>query len=489
MSNLSIRSSALAIAVALALPGAAFAATTSYGSAAPVYASNVLSPTSVVTVVPDATYTLAAADNLWGRTVGFGVRIELTGATFSSTPVLAMSSNWVPTAPATGVTVASTTNSPTVATYSIPAPTTAINVADVLKLGGFNLTGITGSTVTAKVTLFDPTTTADLPGLSATYTVLTSQQAVTLALSTAGADVDKKIDVFAGANVTAKTGFSKTGEVGWADAHSSDPNAQDFHSADLTLGLNSVLGTDGVSLFQYLPAADKYTIVVTASQALTGLSDYQLIVGGTTYTGVPGTGANANKVTFSNVAPDSATGGTYQLHFLTDYAHGGILPQTFTATAAVEFANPSYIDFAATAFPAVPLPLAYNGSVIQLFNVNPASNPTSESFLRYTNTTTAPYKVTLTGIDDAGLAASGTFDFTLGAGQSITLTSKDFEQGSSKGNGAFGAPSAGKWIVTATAEGSGLVASGLNRNASGTISTLNDEKHTDPSDGTTVKAQ
>lgn len=125
-------------------------------------------------------------------------------------------------------------------------------------------------------------------------------------------------------------------------------------------------------------------------------------------------------------------------------------------------------------------PIEYNGAVVTLYNVNPASNQTQESLLRYTNPTSIPLAVTLNGVDDAGVASSGEFSFTLPAYGSVSLRSIEIENGTGKANGrgALGAPTSGKWIITATAEGSELIGSGLNRSAStGVISELVGEKH------------
>lgn len=95
--------------------------------------------------------------------------------------------------------------------------------------------------------------------------------------------------------------------------------------------------------------------------------------------------------------------------------------------------------------------LAYNGAVVQVNHINPASNPNQQSYLRITNTGPTSL-VRITGVDDAGAAGASATQFTLASGASVQLNSQDLENGNAEKGiaGGFGAGT-GKWRVTVTA--------------------------------------
>lgn len=118
-----------------------------------------------------------------------------------------------------------------------------------------------------------------------------------------------------------------------------------------------------------------------------------------------------------------------------------------------------------------------NGAQLVFQNVNPAGNPTAQSFMRITNNNNAICPVTIDAKDDAG-RYSGKVRTTLPAHQSYQFNIDALESGSdarisggSLGNGT------GKWYLRITAECSNFKASALNRNAqSGTVTDLTPEK-------------
>ena len=122
------------------------------------------------------------------------------------------------------------------------------------------------------------------------------------------------------------------------------------------------------------------------------------------------------------------------------------------------------------------LPLRYNGSVVDVYHVNPAGNTTAQSFIRVINPSDNAGTVTLTGIDDNGVSAAAPITFVLGAGKSMQINSEDLESGNvAKGlTGAWG-NGAGKWRGTVTGEFGNMVVQSLNRNATdGTVTNLTD---------------
>ncbi|MEO5961930.1 MAG: hypothetical protein ABIP87_00670, partial [Thermomonas sp.] len=121
-------------------------------------------------------------------------------------------------------------------------------------------------------------------------------------------------------------------------------------------------------------------------------------------------------------------------------------------------------------------PIAYNGSVVEVYHINPAGNSTAQSFVRVINPSAVSGTVTLEGIDDAGNSATSPIKFVLGARKSMQLNSEDLENGNAaKGlTGAWG-DGAGKWRAIVTGEFGGMRVQGLNRNSNdGTVTNLTD---------------
>lgn len=121
-------------------------------------------------------------------------------------------------------------------------------------------------------------------------------------------------------------------------------------------------------------------------------------------------------------------------------------------------------------------PLQYNGSVVKVYHVNPAGNTTAQSFVRVINPSATAGRVTITGIDDAGITSSGSVSFDLPARGSMQVNSEDLENGNAGKNltGSLG-DGTGKWRLEVTGEFEGMLVQGLNRNTTnGTITNLTD---------------
>ena len=121
------------------------------------------------------------------------------------------------------------------------------------------------------------------------------------------------------------------------------------------------------------------------------------------------------------------------------------------------------------------LPLRYNGSVVDVYVINPAGNTTAQSFVRVINPSNGAGKVTIVGTDDDG-NVSAPVSFNLAAGASMQINSEDLENGNAaKGlTGSWG-NGAGKWRATVTGEFAGMRVQSLNRNYNdGTVTNLTD---------------
>ena len=119
------------------------------------------------------------------------------------------------------------------------------------------------------------------------------------------------------------------------------------------------------------------------------------------------------------------------------------------------------------------LPLRYNGSTMEVFTINAASNAaTQRSLLRLTNRSQTAGWVRLQGIDDGGHEAAQQVSFYLEAGASLWVNSTQLENGGGPASqtGAWGAPSTGdKWRAVVTAEFPGLVASSFIRSVQNNV--------------------
>ena len=100
---------------------------------------------------------------------------------------------------------------------------------------------------------------------------------------------------------------------------------------------------------------------------------------------------------------------------------------------------------------------------------NPASNTRQRSLLRLANDGTEPAQATITGLDDAG-AEAGPVVVTVPAGEALTLTAVQLEQGGEGLNGALGT-GAGKWRLTVAFDNP-LVVMSLMESPAGHLSNL-----------------
>ena len=506
MSKFNNRGLALAIAAALTLPATAMAATADFvpASVNKTYASNLFQnpATSVLTPAPIA-YKTQVSDNIIGRTTGFGVRLTLAGGpTFGSTaPVVTLGTNAFNFTPGGASVVGNQ------AVFSFAAtPGANITVGDLFGINAFSVAGASGvlangGSVTLKIEIFDSNTNAVLTELTKNLVIIDAVEGTTVSVLLDSPYPKSAIDVAAcdSPAVAAKTQFSPNGEVG--DSCFWGSSADWFNAGSVNIGITQAgtpagdvlangftglnnSGSPGNGTFQYDTANDEFTVTVSGSNFAafnnaTGNDRIQLetsqYCGSGTVIDTGTINAALNSVSFS-FAPLSAT---TTKAFVCFYAQPArlveIAAQSLSASVAIDFDSANVRDPSARGGSL--LPLRYNGTVIEFQNVNPASNPRAQSFVRFTNNSATNCPVTVQGRDDNGVFGDSTVNFAIAPGKSATFNSEDLENGSSKGTGAFG-DGAGRWYVTATAECGSFVGSALNRNLEdGTITNLTPQNH------------
>ena len=507
MSKFNNRGLALAIAAALTLPATAMAATVDFAGA-PVnktYASNLFQNPATAVLTPAAiAYQTQVSDNIIGRTTGFGVRLTLVGGpTFGATaPAVTLGAG------AVNFTAGAATVAGNQAVFPFSATAGAnINVGNLLNINTFSVAGASGvlangGSVTLKIEIFDSNTNVVLNELTKSLVIIDAVEGTTVAVQLDSGYPDSAIDVAAcdSPAVAAKTQFSPTGEVGDSCGWGPYWNSQ-FNAGSVNIGITqagtpagNVLangfagannsGNPGNGTFQYDTANDEFTITVSGSNFAafnnsTGADRIELRsnqdcnFGTALATGT--INAALNSVSFT-LAPQSATTTKAYVCFFAQPARlVEIAAQTLSASVAIDFDSANVRDPSARG--GALLPLRYNGTVIEFQNVNPASNPRAQSFLRFTNNSATNCPVSVQGRDDNGVFGDSTVNFALAPGMSATFNSEDLENGSSKGTGALG-DGAGRWYVTATAECGSFVGSALNRNLEdGTITNLTPQNH------------
>lgn len=489
---------AAAVLAAMALPMAANAATAAYPvSTNFTFASNLFGDTSVVISNP-APYTITtnASDNIIGRTTGFGVRLILgNGAKFATTTTAPVAGGALigylpPTVAALGDSrmVISVTPDPDAPNQNILTGSLLTFDAGTIDLGSVTALATPGASIPVTIELFDSNTAQVFQTIQGAV-LATSAEGTTVTFNPNGGDVLKKIDVST-CSGTAKTLFSPNGVIGTSCSLS---GSDLFDAGAITIGITEVndqrvlaAGFDGGNndggAFGYVvtdPLADTVDVTVTGT-------DFSAFAegAGSVFLGDASCGTNygsgevtSDRATFTAVPmsafPASPTGGTVHVCFAVE-GEELISAQALQASVGINFTDERLIEPGDRTGGL--LPLAYNGSVLEFQNFNPASNPRAESFIRLTNNNSTTCPVTLTGKDDNGMPGDSAVALTLAPQASVTLNSADVENGSSKATGAFG-DGAGRWYLTVDAECTNIVGSALNRNLEdGTVTNLTSDK-------------
>ncbi|WHZ19756.1 MAG: hypothetical protein OJF55_001905 [Rhodanobacteraceae bacterium] len=479
---------ALALAVAgvcaLTVPSALAATVSVYGSPTQPWAYYVADvdvlPANPVGIYAAFQVNIEPSDQIIGRTTGFSLKVTLpqgvkfgnlgSGSTFFGGS--ALPAGW------TVALASGTGNGSNVAvfTFSPGAGSTGIVAGPLFYAGGFTLTGVTGS-VNAALNFFDPVTTNDILN-PMSFTLVTVSDPLQYSIHIA--NPNQRIDVGSD-NGPSRTLFAPNGPV------NSNNDTTSFNAGTVQIVNVPVPPPDSYYPFFVSSAPFVFQWAAppspgdTLDLALAGNFTTFAATGGAIYLGAPGpcattVPAGASTATI-NAAGTSADFGALPYNSVNNQnicfiAPGGtttINPTTIVANVTATRTWTGKSDSAS----ANALAMQYNGPVQTVFAFNPATNSNQQSFLRISNTSAAAGLITLTAVDDSGHKA-GPVTFTLGASQSIQLSSSDLENGNAaKGlTGSLGAGT-GKWIVTVVGQVGSMEVTNLNRNnSSGTLNNL-----------------
>lgn len=478
MSILKKNTLAIALVAGLGLAGTAGAYTYwTAGNTTPekVATADVTSTATVITMTEDIQVNVDGTDLIVGRTTGFQVRVNLFGGTsgsnanFASNPAAsagpALPVGWT-------VSLAAGGAGTNYAVFSVNPPSTtpvpSIGPGQLFFVAGAQLTDveelmISGGVISGQAFFADPVSATEISGSRKNIDLLVSGNPVVLACDKTQGDALAKIDV-ASTTYPSKTSFSPDGSLN----NLADTTSFDFGdisaSVDVGFGSFAYAGTDA---FQTVMTASAGTSLGAFTSIFLSTDNCATMI--TNGAGV----ISGDTVTFNYTGTDVgilASGFTAQVcgtvNGTTVIDDSPTMSETTTFTrGAVTSSNTCSL-----------LPLVYNGSVIEVYNLNPAGVSTAQSFLRVINRAATGGKVTLHGIDDNGVASASDITFNLPAGMSKQVNSDDLEAGNTaKGlTGAWG-NGTGKWRAIVTAEFVGARVQSLNRNSTdGTVTNLTD---------------
>ena len=472
MSNINKKTLLVAAMTAVLVPGMAFAAkVTVNGGTASKFAYEVTNLATGSNPTADLNYTfdyaLEGGDLLVGRSTGnITVRVILTGAEFASLPTVVVPANQgtaVGTATFSGNTLSFvmtpiTSGMIVGSLFTITAPSLKTNKATALNsLDGNIVAGVDVRDTTGGNTLQS----------TANGTVYTAKQASSI---TFGAAASTTVDVVGG-----KKKFTTGG--GYVDAN------------NVTLGTLTAKQNVAAPTIQALGAGATFTDNIDAGTGefqfdVTGAASVTASLRDRLYTEVNFTDttgfaqvylSTAACATGTTTVVDSAgvtavltkTGNQFagELDLGVDGDNpvnicgrvngtGIVKNQDITAAAKLNFltARDTALSTATTI-----QTLKYNGASKQVYHVNPGSNTNQVSYLRISNTSTTTGNVSITGTCDNGVAGTQAAVFSLTAGNSVQLTSKQIEEGGAGGITAgqgIGRPGTctGKWRMDVTGE-------------------------------------
>ncbi len=449
--------------------------------------------TQVYTMQQQVQVRVDSSDLILGRSTGFNVRIDLPNALFNGLPGAgdAVDDTALYAGPAlpVGWTIriaAGGTSGTNFVVFNVIPPdggTTGIVPGVIIKIDNLALRSVeelaaSGGQIPADYRFVDPVTATVLESTPANPNTGSDQRRILLesgnplsrTCTPLNGDTSKKIDVAdtsgTGGSLP-KTSFSQNGEIGGSSSSGTENDEFDF--GDYSVGVDPAFS------FGYL-ATDTFVSTMQGpnsfSPAFTSIYLSTNNCATSAVAGVIGTGANSNKVTFNyNLAQVGGTASGFTVSVC------GVVNKT----AVILDNNPITFSTVATRgtnnlpLPACELlPLVYNGSIVKVYNFNPAGTSTAESFLRVINPSTSPGRVTIVAWDDDG-NFRGPVTFTLNAKNSRQLNSVDLESGNpAKAAGSIG-DGVGKWRFEVTGEFPGMRVTSLNRNRTdGTVTDLTD---------------
>jgi hypothetical protein len=447
----------LAVAAALAAP-TAFAATVTVTPA--VENSNQYIDNTVAATIPSATVGATAADNYLGRTVGYNVRVRLSTGKIATSPTITAAGGAASASLITGTGAVGDTE---FVVRVVP------NAGGTQVGEGFTISGMTidnvaslgaGGSIALSGSVYDPTTAIELPGSGFSKTVYTAKQGVAVAVAAnatpnvidVGAPSSKKFFTVAGSAVGTgdNTILFDAGSITIDDAAGVTAWLPATGTADVT-----VSGSDFSAFKTSAAAGNTAARIFLATDNTCGTQ-----IGANGVISADGKSAKFTGVVLSTIAAAAPFSADicFDSNSVTQIAR-----QDLSATALVK----PGAAFAAYTSPAADMAsMVYNGPVVNVYHFNPAGNPAQTSYLRISNTSAIGGLVTIDGTCDDGTAATGSASFTLPAGNSVLLTSKDVEQGNAaKGLASgLGACSAGKYRLVVTGEFSTMQVQNFLRN-------------------------
>lgn len=311
----------------------------------------------------------------------------------------------------------------------------------------------------------------------------------------------KKIDVGstnADGSPDPRTWFSPSGTVGGSGINGATANSGWFNIGAVVIDIakaaqTGVATTSYINNYSAVAVNPQYNVVSTADFSLDltadGFAAYDGLIefysDATCTTSVGGTTTQSGDTVTLTIPASDLTGVTDASPsptklYVCAIANGTdelVKVESVSAKLAVDYnlstqrVNPTLSPFSFGA-------IGYNGTDLVFQNVNPAGNPTAQSFLRLTNNNGSACRVEIEGKDDQGRYNKNTVVMNLAKHSSMTVNSEDLENGSAaKGiTGGF-SDGSGKWYVRVNAQCNNFKASALNRNAqTGTVTDLTAEK-------------
>jgi len=487
MSNLNKRVLAAALAAVIASP-AAFAATVTATGNNHAFELTAVAP---VTAINNAAinYNLVAGDILIGRTTASGnvnIRLDLTGANFAGAPTITVPAGQgtIVGAPVFAGSTLTFVIEP-IATGMIAGPLFTIAAGD-LSLTSATALATLGGNVNVTIDARDVTSGLVLVP-AASGTVLTSALSAAnsfgaLTTSTADVTLGKSQFIAGGAAVDATNLTLGTVTVtprATASVSARGSGYAAYTNADNGFQLNVAAGA---ALFTAAAARDRLNVSVnfTNDAGFTNvyLSSGACVAGAGAITAAAGTLSplvdGGSSWTGGIELSNATTANTYNICARVN-GTTAIEQQTITAQAGVNYLTTGVRDVALGA-PTNIHTIGFNGTSVNVFHINPASNTSQESYIRVTNRSTASGTVRITGTCDSGTASTTEVSFTLAGGNAVQLSSTDLENGSTKTGGTkltFSGACTGKRRINVTGEFSPMSVQNFlrNSNTGGTVNT------------------
>ena len=506
MSILKKNALAVALVAGLGIAGAAGAYTTwTAGNAVPEKVASSEAADDSVTMTEDVEIRIDPTDLVVGRTTGLQVRLNLFGgssgssATFDENLALRpagsfdgddLPANWIVTIGAGGNV------GDNFVVFNVTPPDgndEGLDPGEIIQVAGMTLQGVEellaeGGVISGQTFFADPNTATELSGSRQNVLLLESGNPIVLACDASDGDTEKRIDVADTSDeggYAAKTHFSPDGTLGGANG--GDDLGTGFDDTEV-FDFGNVSATRDAAFpgFAY-EATDTFDMTVfgPAGSNFAAFDDIFLSNDNCETALISADDIDGNEATFSFTNAEAGGGvAGYDLSLCGIVDGVTVIDDVNPVRVETTFERPA-TDLTRTTTCSV-LPLLYNGSVIEVYHINPAANPTAQTFLRIINRSGTGGQVTIDGIDDEGngLDANGNpngtnrVTFFLPAYESIQYNSDELENGAPDKkiplNGAWG-NGVGKWRAIVTAEFAGARVQGLSRNTiDDTVTNLTD---------------